>query len=138
MKYKKHDGGKKQAFPKTPLRSGDCVIRAIALATQKPYKEVWTEMFELAKNEGNFPNSEQISVMYLKQLGWTEHKLPKKPLVRINSSKLFHLTKSNKWVIFHVRHHWVACKQNTLYDTWDSRTNSWGDYQRVFRYYTKD
>ena len=58
MKYKKNDGGKKKAFPKTPLRSGDCVIRAITLATEKPYKEVWTEMSELAKVEGDFPNSE--------------------------------------------------------------------------------
>lgn len=134
MKYKKSDGGRKEAFPECKTREGDCVIRAIAIATQTSYKKVWREMFRIALISGNFPNSEEVSVQYLANKGWEETKLPRKPLIRINSTMM---PQTNEWLICHIRHHWVALKEGVIYDIWDCRKNSVGDYQRVFRYYRK-
>jgi len=136
LKYVFNDGGKKAAYPKTPLRSDDCVIRAITFALEKPYKEVFCDLMDLAKEIGDLPTSNRVSVEYLKRNGWSETKLPKSPLVRVN--ELGKITNSSKWVILYIRNHWVACQENTLYDLWDSRKNYMGDFKRVFRYYTKD
>ena len=135
MKYIKSDAGRSKAFPEAKKKEGDCVIRAIAHATELSYKEIWNEMFAIALETGNFPNSEEVSVEYLKRKGWTETKLPRKPLIRINSTKL---PQTDDWIICHIRHHWVAKKGNAIYDIWDCRKNSYGDYHRVFRYYTKN
>jgi hypothetical protein len=42
-----NDGGRLEAGYKG--KAGDCVIRSIAIATEKPYQEVYSEIFELQK-----------------------------------------------------------------------------------------
>ena len=145
MHYKFSDGGKKATFPKTSLRSGDCVIRAITLATEQSYKKTWDEILDLSKELGDLPNSDKVATGYLNSLGWTEIKYPKAQLTRINSDSLKDdrdalkkMPNASDWVIYHIRKHWVACKDDTLFDIWDSRYNSIGDYSRVFRVYTKN
>lgn len=49
MKFKYNDGGRSEAGFKG--HSGDCAVRAIAIATQKPYMEVYNAINLLAKSE---------------------------------------------------------------------------------------
>lgn len=131
-----NDGGRAGAFPETSAKYkkiGDCVIRAIAIATERNYKAVWEEMFQTAKEIGMFPNSDEISHKYLFNLGWTEVKFGKE-LVRMNSSRVKEQS-IGRWIICYIAGHWVAMKDGAIYDTWDSSENSMGDYSRVFRIY---
>lgn len=133
MKFTKFDGGRKQAFPKADTRAGDCVIRAIAIATHQDYKKVWNDLFSISLETGNFPNADSTCVAYLEQQGWERIKFGKR-MVRMNSK----LIPKNKTIICHVRNHWVAMINGTIFDTWDSRTNSWDEPNRVFSYYIKN
>jgi hypothetical protein len=49
MKFVEDDGGRADAGFKG--NAGDCVTRSIAIATQKPYREVYDELNWLAKKE---------------------------------------------------------------------------------------
>jgi hypothetical protein len=81
-----NDGGRKEAgFTGT---TGDCVTRAIAIATQIPYQEVYTSLFQIGKEYASTHHSrvakriagkgasprdgvfKEVSAIYLKRLGW--------------------------------------------------------------------
>lgn len=49
QKFFKNDGGRKDAGYKG--NTGDCVTRAIAIATGKPYKEIYDALNLLSENE---------------------------------------------------------------------------------------
>jgi hypothetical protein len=49
MKFQYDDGGRKEAGFKG--NTGDCVCRSIAIATQRPYLEIYTTINGLALNE---------------------------------------------------------------------------------------
>ena len=74
-----HDGGRAEAGFKG--NTGDCVTRAIAIATGKPYLEVYNAINELSKNERTGKRKrgrssartgvyKQTYKKYLEQLGW--------------------------------------------------------------------
>ena len=69
MKFIKNDGGREKDYPKCNLKkhqTGDCVIRAISIALEKPYKEVLVDLCELAIKLGYMPNSHEVYREYLK------------------------------------------------------------------------
>jgi len=49
MKFTYNDGGRKDAGYKG--ETGDCAVRAIAIATGKPYQEVYDKINEIGKSE---------------------------------------------------------------------------------------
>ena len=94
MKFIYNDGGRGYYF--TGL-TGDCVVRSIAIATGKDYKEVYNDINELAKSERKGKKKRGISnsrtgvyrttyEKYLKSLGWKF-----KALVTIGSGCKVHL-----------------------------------------------
>ena len=77
MDWRFDDGGRKEAGYKGIV--GDCVCRAIAIATERPYKEVYDELNELAKRERRSKKGKssaregvrrQTIRKYLESLGW--------------------------------------------------------------------
>jgi hypothetical protein len=78
MKFVYDDGGRAAAGYKG--RAGDCVVRAIAIACQKPYQEVYDAINLVARSESNDGSRKRSSARtgvsrityekYLKQLGW--------------------------------------------------------------------
>lgn len=73
------DGGR--AFAGFQGCTGDCVCRAIAIATQQPYREVYDTLNQLAKERGIRGREKRLSSArtgvykpvaknYLRQLGW--------------------------------------------------------------------
>ena len=83
MKFNYNDGGRSNYFKATSV--GDCVTRAISIATGRDYKEVYDRLKEMAKREsvkhhrGHKQSSVRDGVFretwkrYLKEIGWVHH-----------------------------------------------------------------
>ena len=70
MKFTRNDGGRSEKFKG---HTGDCVVRAIAIASEVPYSEVYAELFERnggTPRNGSYPKAYKP---YLEELGfiWT-------------------------------------------------------------------
>ena len=129
MKFINNDGGRTKDYPNRNLKkhqTGDCVIRAISIALEKPYKEVLIDLCHLAIKSGDMPNTHSVYREYLTEKGWEETKFGK-ALVRMNSTKI----PRDQWVICYIRKHLAAIKGTELHDIWDCSN------KRVFRIYTK-
>lgn len=126
------DGGREAAgFVGT---TGDCVCRAIAIATQMPYKEVYKLINSYGKQErpgrkrkGNSYNGHRSSARtgvykdtirkIMEKLGWKWH-----PLMTIGSGCTTHLRKEelpSGRIICNVSRHCVAVIDGVIHDTYD-------------------
>ena len=136
LEYQYNDGGRSEAGFKGD--AGDCVTRAIAIASKKPYSEVRKELMDAKKQwmktsrsrhaksckTSSVRNGTERTVWkpYLESLGWVKHNQirfgssNRKDLVREN------LPKGN--VIVQVRKHVMAVIDHVVHDTWDSRESS--------------
>lgn len=122
------DGGREKAGFKGT--TGDCVIRAIAVATEKDYKEVYNDIYEatrkyaetrnnkLARHLRNHPNKmspregvyKEIYRPYLESLGWKYIS----DRQRLNCNKF----KSGTYIC-RVTRHMTVVKNGKLYDSWN-------------------
>ena len=57
-------------------QTSDCVVRAIAIATQQSWRRVYRDLCELGEIECEMPNSNYLWGMYLKQMGFEQFLLP--------------------------------------------------------------
>ena len=141
MKLIKNDGGRKKAGFKGS--TGDCVTRAIAIATGKPYREVYDEINELAKEEKLSPKMrgssssrtgvhKKLQRQYMAKLGWVYT-----PTMKIGSGCKVHLKAEELpmgRLIVQVSKHLVAVIDGVMHDTFDpSREGT----RCVYGYYTK-
>lgn len=65
------------ANPKNRL-TGDCVVRALCTALNKPYEEVLRELVESSLKSGYSVSSTENYARYLKESGWVKHPQPRK------------------------------------------------------------
>ena len=112
IKFKYNDGGWKGA------KRGDCVIRAISIATERPYDLVFNELMDLAKEKQNLPNDKKVYKPYLEELGWTWV-----PTMGIGTGCKVHLKESELpkgRVICRLSKHLVAVIDGVMNDIYDS------------------
>lgn len=115
--YKISDGGRAAAgfLGKT----GDCVTRAIAIATGKPYKEVYDSINTLAgKATARTGVSIKIVRAYMVSLGWTWV-----PTMFIGQGCKTHLNREELppgRLVVQVSKHVVAMIDGVVHDTYDS------------------
>lgn len=136
-----NDGGRAEAGFKGS--TGDCVTRAISIATGVPYREVYTALNELAKKERIGKRKKGISnsrtgvyrrtyEKYLESLGWKWT-----PTMSIGSGCRVHLTPSElpkRTIIARLSKHLVAVIDGDVHDTGDpSRFGT----RAVYGYYSK-
>lgn len=57
-------------------QTGDCVIRAIAVATGQSWRETYRDLCRIGEIEGDLPNSNMIWGMYLRRKGAEQFLLP--------------------------------------------------------------
>lgn len=121
-----NDGGRAEAGFKG--KTGDCVTRAISIATGKPYKEVYSEINEASKSERTSKrkrgkSSARTGVYkntirkYIESLGWTWV-----PTMQIGSGCQVHLRGDELpagRLIVSVSKHMTAVIDGVLHDTWD-------------------
>lgn len=115
------------ANPKNKF-TGDCVIRALCTAMNKPYEEVLKELCENSLKTGYSIASTENYDRYLKLQGWIKHKQPKK----INNTKYtgeeFCKTITENCIANIGGNHVVAIINSKVYDTWDSTEFCIGNY----------
>ena len=58
------------------IKAGDCVIRAIAYATEQSWDTVYKSLCELGFKMKRMPNDKKVFHKYLDNLGWIKHKQP--------------------------------------------------------------
>lgn len=145
MKWVFDDGGRSKYFTATNV--GDCVTRAITIATGKDYKEVYDEIQRRSKEEtpkqlkkhrrGKRSNArsgvfKDTYKPYLEnELGWVWH-----PTMEIGTGCTTHLTSDELpkgTLIVRVSRHLTCVKDGVIYDTYDC---SRGGTRCVYGYWT--
>ena len=140
MEFKYNDGGREKYFKG---KTGDCVTRAIAIATGKDYLEVYNIINELAKKEKITEKKKKKSnartgvykdtyKKYLESLGWKWY-----PCMQIGSGCTTHLRKEelpNGTIICRLSRHLVCVKDGVINDTYDC---SRGETRCVYGYFKK-
>ena len=117
MKFCYNDGGRSNYFKASRVR--DCAIRAICNATNKDYKEVYSEFKKLNKGVScRNGTPKKISKKYLTNLGWKYYSC-----VGIGTGVLVHLNENelpNKGtLVVQVSKHLTCVINNILNDTYD-------------------
>lgn len=115
------DGGRAAAGFKGT--TGDCVTRAIAIATGKPYQEVYDLINEVAKSMGKGTVArtgvpKDVTQAVMKRLGFTWH-----PTMGIGTGCSVHLCKEELppgVIVCRVSKHVVAVIDGVAYDNHDS------------------
>lgn len=140
------DGGRAAAGFKG--KADDCVTRAIAIATGRPYREVYDDLNGLGKQERQrtskrtgkpkSKSSARTGVYkptireYMKSLGWVWH-----PTMQIGKGCTVHLRAEELppgRLVVTVSRHSVAVIDGVVHDNHDSRR---GGTRCVYGYYTK-
>jgi hypothetical protein len=142
MQWEFDDGGRAAAGYRGD--TGDCVVRAIAIATDTPYQSVYDDLNGLVtkherKRAGRSKSSSRtgirraISDRYLTACGWTWV-----PTMHIGSGCTVHLREgelpATGAIIVHVSRHMVAVVDGVLRDTSDT---SRGGNRCVYGYWHK-
>lgn len=127
-------------------RTSDCVVRAIATATGKPWEEVLQGLTEFALKYKLMPNDDKCYGRYLESLGWRKEKQPRKDdntkytgsefcelLDSEDCEYILNYKSSINTVIAKIGGHHIVCiklhdGEHKIYDTWDSTYGCIGNY----------
>ena len=140
MKFNYNDGGREAAGFKG--KTGDCVCRAIAIATELPYKQVYDLINEFAKKERSAARTKSsarsgvrpaTSRKVLKSLGWKFV-----ATMGIGTGCTIHLREGELpmgRIICKTSHHLVAVIDGVINDTYDCTRDG---NRCVYGYYIKE
>ena len=132
MKFEEYN-----ANPKGWKHEGDCVIRAIARATKEEWTTVYDDLCNIGRKKCRMPNSKKVIEEYLKVIGFTKCKMPRKS----NNNRYT----IREWIeehprftgIISVAKHLTYVEEGTLIDTWDCSkkyiSNYWEDYTDYYK-----
>ena len=118
------------ANPKGKI-TGDCVIRAIALATDQSWDKVLTDLFQLSLKYKQTMGRPEIYDRYLKSLGFVKPPmLRKSDRSRYTGEEFCQLDIcSDQTVIIHIGSHHLSCvHKGRIWDTWDCSEYCVGNY----------
>ena len=116
MKYVYHEGGRLESTHRKEgksAKSTDCVLRAISLALDIPYDEVWE--FKLPLGYDDDMKLEEIA----REFG---HEINRIQTIKKGQKKRMtaHCMPAKGRFILRQAKHWVALVDGKLLDTWDS------------------
>lgn len=100
-------------------QTSDCVIRAIAIATNRSWRTVYRDLCELGGIECEMPNSNYLWGMYLKDLGFDQFLLPES-CPRCITIRAFCEKYPEGTYVIGTGTHAVAVIDGDYYDSWDS------------------
>ena len=116
-------------------RTGDCVIRALALALDKSWKEVYTDLFNLSIKMSLIVTDPKVFKKYLKDLDYTQEKMPKTLDNKRYTVEEFidDIAHKNMTYIISIAKHVTVIKDKKLYDTWDCSHKCVGNYWIIYK-----
>lgn len=100
-------------------QTGDCVIRAIAIATDQSWRRVYRQLCDLGEKHADLPNSNAIWGMYLREWGARQFLLPESCPECITVQAFCERYPEGIYVIG-TGDHAVACIDGDYYDSFDS------------------
>ena len=125
--YKFNNGGWKGS------KREDCVMRAISIATEKPYDEIFNGLLIWAREIKDLPNSKKVYKPFLHAYGWKW-----KPTMGIGTGCKVHL-KANELpkgrIICSVSKHLVAVIDGVIHDTYNPSRD---ETRCVYGYFYKE
>ena len=95
-------------------QTSDCVVRAIAIATEQSWKRTYRELCDLGEIEAEMPNANAVWGLYLKQRGGKQFR-PQCITVRAFCEKY-----PEGIYVIGTGSHAVAVMDGDYYDSWDS------------------
>lgn len=109
----------------------DCTVRAISLATGRPWGDIAAHTFAKAYEMSDMPSSNQVWGAYLSGMGWKRHNLPDTCPNCYTISDFANDHQGGVYIVCGDGH--VACvKDGDLLDTWYS-----GD-MTAYHYWSKE
>ena len=111
-------------------QASDCVVRAIAIATEQSWKRTYRDLCELGEIEADMPNVNYVWGLYLKQLGAKQFLLPESCPQCITVRAFCERFPEGTYVIG-TGSHAVACIDGDYYDSFDSGSESPAYFWRV-------
>lgn len=120
MQFVKNDGGRSKYYPSTLKKdqAGDCIIRAISIASNEDYMKVWNDLFKLGTEIGQLPNAWKTLSIYLSNNGWVEHKPFRDSKNRKMKIKNIPFDKSERYLM-RTTSHLTAIVNGELHDSWN-------------------
>lgn len=114
-------------------KTGDCVIRAICTALDKPWKEVYKGMFDIAMETGYAISCKENYKLYLEQQGYEMCKMPKRENGKRYTVESFTdmFGKYGYNYVLNLANHVTCIKGDTLYDIWNCKKKSVGNYWQI-------
>lgn len=112
----------------TGKKIGDCVVRAIAIAENKKWINVYEELCKIGARLKDMPNSKPVYEEYLINNGWNKKKMPKHPSGKRMKLCDFAELMKGKLFIANVVRHLTVVEDNTLLDSWDCSRKCVGNY----------
>ena len=100
-------------------QTSDCVVRAIAIATEQSWKRTYRELCELGEIEAEMPNSNSVWGLYLRNKGGKQFLLPESCPACITVRAFCEKYPTGVYVIG-TGSHAVAVIDGDYYDAWDS------------------
>ena len=111
-------------------KTGDCVIRAISVATGKSWDEVLDELTEVAHEVKSVPNNRDTYEIYLERNGFVRCKQPRKEdNTKYRGWEFLDSIKKTDTILCHIgSYHIVAIKNKKIWDIWDDSQDCVGIY----------
>ena len=131
MEYIYNDGGRSKYFKG---KAEDCVCRAISIASNRDYKEVYDSLKKAlgTPRNGVFTTNKTFKDwMVANGFVWT-------PCSGIGVKTSVHFIEGELpkgRLVCSVAKHYVAVVDDKVYDTWDSRYNSFNEVRRIYGYW---
>lgn len=100
-------------------QTGDCVIRAIAIATGQSWRETYRDLCRIGEMQGDLPNSNMVWEMYLRKRGGEQFLLPENCPECITVRAFAERYPEGTYVIG-TGYHTVAVISGDWYDAWNS------------------
>lgn len=109
-------------------KKSDCVVRAIAEATDKPWLEVYDNLCAVGRELFEMPNAKSVYGVYLERLGWTKQRMPKTEQGTRYTVKMLADEKNGDTLVISIARHLTVIKDGNLLDTWDCGYKCVGNY----------
>ena len=111
-------------------KTGDCVIRAIATATNSNWEYVYIKLAELGIRKGLIINDSNNWQKYLEILGYEKQKMPRRSDRTRYTLEEFatEIAEENKIYLVRLAGHLTVIKNKNLIDTWNCSYKSVGNY----------
>lgn len=111
-------------------KTSDCVIRAIALATNSSWEYVYSKLAEQGIKQGLMINDGKNWQKYLEDLGYIKQKMPRRNDRTRYTLEEFcvELAEEDTTYIIKLAGHLTVVKNKKVYDTWNCTYKSVGNY----------